>query len=296
MVTAVAALSIAIVLVPRCANAAEPAAPRDHHRLKWRWHRFTAAEYVLTGVLAATYLTIEFGVKPPSEANWRGGILFDDDVRDAMVANSRAGRDRAAIASDIFTVAPQLIAAFDTVVVPLAFDDWNFDVAAQMGIIDIQTVAIIGLFSRIGHRFIARERPDVEPCRSDREYNGLCLRGALASFPSGHTASAFGGAGLVCAHHAHLPLYGGGIQDVLVCVAASAMATTAGVLRLTSDRHYASDVLVGAAFGVGAGFALPYFVHYRKPEGQPEQRPQSGWGLEPIVTQDSVMLGVSGFF
>ena len=156
------------------------------------------------------------------------------------------------------------MAAVDTIVVPLVFDNGNFDVAVQMALIDIQAFASIGLLSRGGHRFIARERPDVSPCTSDREYHGLCLGGRYASFPSGHTASAFGGAGLVCAHHARLPLYGGGAPDVVVCVAAASLATTASLLRVTSDRHYISDVIVGAGLGVGLGFVVPYFVHYRE--------------------------------
>jgi hypothetical protein len=34
------------------------------------------------------------------------------------------------------------------------------------------------------------------------------------SFISGHTLMAFTGAGLICAHHSHLPLYGGGVPVV----------------------------------------------------------------------------------
>jgi membrane-associated phospholipid phosphatase len=269
---------------------------QTEHRLDWRFYRFGVVDYALTAVLTASYLTVEFAVPPPTEPKWRGGILFDESVRDAMVAESRTGRDRAAILSDILTLAPQFIAAVDTVVVPLVFDNGNFDVALQMALIDIQAIASIGLLSRGGHRFIARERPDVSPCTTDREYHGLCLGGRYASFPSGHTASAFGGAGLVCAHHAHLPLYGGGAPDAVVCVAAVGMAGTASLLRVTSDRHYISDVIVGAGLGIGLGFVVPYFVHYRKPSETKAEGAQSGWTLQPTVTAHTMALNLSGWF
>jgi len=291
---AVSLLALELLRVPR-AEAQTRTNPPTEHRLDWKWHRFGVFDYALTAVLTASYLTVEFAVPPPTEPNWRGGILFDESVRDAMVAESRTGRDRAAILSDILTLAPQAIAVVDTVVVPLVFDNGNFDVAVQMALIDIQAFASIGLLSRSGHRFIARERPDVSPCTSDREYHGLCLGGRYASFPSGHTASAFGGAGLICAHHARLPLYGGGAPDVVVCVAGLGMATSASLLRVTSDRHYISDVIVGAGLGVGLGFVVPYFVHYRAANAA-KSRADSGWMLQPSVNENTLALNATGWF
>jgi membrane-associated phospholipid phosphatase len=285
----------ALLLHAPVAHAQQATTGTTQHRLNWRWHRFGVVDYAVTAVLVASYLTVEFAVPPPTEPNWRGGILFDESLRDEMVAKSRAGRDRAAIVSDVLTLAPQAIAAIDTVIVPLVFDNGNFDVATRMALIDIQAIATIGLFSRGGHRFVARERPDVAPCTTDGGYNGLCLGGRYAGFPSGHAASAFGGAGLVCAHHARLPLYGGGAPDVLVCVAAMGMATTASVLRITADRHYMSDVIVGTTLGVGVGFLWPFFFHYRELEQRTEQA-EHGFTLEPAVSEHTIGLNASGWF
>jgi membrane-associated phospholipid phosphatase len=41
-----------------------------------------------------------------------------------------------------------------------------------------------------------------------------------------------------------------------------ALAALTGYLRIAADRHYLSDVLVGAGVGMAAGFALPY-LHWR---------------------------------
>lgn len=38
-------------------------------------------------------------------------------------------------------------------------------------------------------------------------------------------------------------------------------ATLTGYSRIAADRHYLTDVLMGAAMGAAAGFALPYFLH-----------------------------------
>jgi len=35
------------------------------------------------------------------------------------------------------------------------------------------------------------------------------------------------------------------------------------VARVTADRHYASDDLVGIAVGFGTGYGLPWLLHYR---------------------------------
>jgi membrane-associated phospholipid phosphatase len=40
-----------------------------------------------------------------------------------------------------------------------------------------------------------------------------------------------------------------------------AVATTTGYLRIAGDRHYFTDVLVGATVGSAAGFAVPYVFH-----------------------------------
>jgi membrane-associated phospholipid phosphatase len=66
----------------------------------------------------------------------------------------------------------------------------------------------------------------------------------------------------MCAHHTHLPLYGGGAGDVLACSTALAGATLSGMSRIVADRHYASDVLAAATVGILSGYLLPELLHY----------------------------------
>jgi len=39
------------------------------------------------------------------------------------------------------------------------------------------------------------------------------------------------------------------------------LAGTTGYLRIAADKHYASDVLIGAVLGSAAGLILPRWLH-----------------------------------
>ncbi|GAB3047420.1 hypothetical protein GCM10027185_59110 [Spirosoma pulveris] len=62
------------------------------------------------------------------------------------------------------------------------------------------------------------------------------------SFPSGHTANAFTGAALLDREF-------NGVSP-WVPIGGYAMATSTGILRMTNDKHWISDVLVGAGIGL----------------------------------------------
>lgn len=75
--------------------------------------------------------------------------------------------------------------------------------------------------------------------------------GRHGSFPSGHTATAFMGATLLAHEYGH--------KSIWIPIAGYSVATTTGVLRILNNRHYASDVLVGAAIGI-ASAELAYWA------------------------------------
>lgn len=69
------------------------------------------------------------------------------------------------------------------------------------------------------------------------------------SFPSGHTATAFVGAHMLCREYDNIPVAVGGY----------AIATATGVLRVLNKKHWVSDVVTGAGIGilsVEAGYLL----------------------------------------
>ncbi|MBC7446934.1 MAG: phosphatase PAP2 family protein [Hymenobacteraceae bacterium] len=83
------------------------------------------------------------------------------------------------------------------------------------------------------------------------------------SFPSGHTAQAFLAASIV---HTELrdksQWYG---------IGAYTLATSVGVLRMVNDRHWESDVVAGAGFGILSAH-LAYLSHRHR------------WGRKPPET------------
>lgn len=266
------------------------------HRFEWRWRRSGFWDYAATTVIGATYVVVEFGTRAPHEPRWSGPILFDAAARDAFVARSSDGRNRAATISDFFEFAPGSLAVAESLIVPLAFDDWNTDVAWQLTAINLQSFAISALLARSGHHLGARRRPDVEPCREDPNYDHRCFKGSNASFPGGHPAGAFTGFGLLCAHHLNLKFFGGGAPEVAVCAVGAVGGITTAMLRLNADRHYATDVIVGSMLGIASGFVVPMLLHYQF--AHTERRASSSairWTLTPMAAEGALGLSVYGW-
>jgi membrane-associated phospholipid phosphatase len=269
---------------------------QTEHRLHWQWRRWGAIDYALTVATVAGYLSVEFGAGPPAEPRWRGGILFDRSLRRLIVAETRGARDAWNTASDVLALIPQGLMVFDSLIVPLLSDDWNTEVAWQLSVIAIQSEALTGLLSRAGHYGIARARPDTGPCIEDASYSSGCFRGTSASFPGGHVASAAVGAGVVCAHHLHLPLYGGGFWDTAACLTNVGIAAATGYARMAADRHYVSDTLLGAALGAATGFLLPSLVHYQGGTSGGREGASWRWTIAAVPIGKDAGLGVYAWF
>jgi membrane-associated phospholipid phosphatase len=62
------------------------------------------------------------------------------------------------------------------------------------------------------------------------------------SFPSGHTANAFFGAAVLAEEYKD--------QSIIYPIAGYTVATATGVFRILNNRHWATDVLVGAGIGI----------------------------------------------
>ncbi|MBK8482071.1 MAG: phosphatase PAP2 family protein [Proteobacteria bacterium] len=249
-------------------QVAEPQAPGPPTKptpLHWdeRWPRMRAWEYLATATSLALLAYVQFGTYRSSRPRWRGGILFDDAVQDVLRLHSRPARARADLASDVFWGLTHLVPAVDALVVALALRR-SVDVAWQLVALDAEALSLMAFASRAMHKTARRARPAYERCLDDRSYDPRCgASSAVAGFWSGHFAMTAAAAGLTCAHHAQLPLYGGGWADRLACAATIGTATVTGLLRVMADRHYLSDSLIGGAVGFLVGWGLPTWLHYR---------------------------------
>jgi len=243
--------------------ASEPAAA-EPASVSWDpdWPRFRTSEAIVTGAMLLPIAGAVF-LYPHPDDNWHGGILFDDWVRDALVIESRDGRDQTAFYSDlVYRYLPLY-----TLLVDNALVTWGIhgagDVALEMLGMNLEAYAIAGAIVLTGES-LGRVRPAEKGCATDPDYSSKCDNPSAMnkSFMSGHTAIAFTGAGLMCAHHQHLPLYGGGAGDIAACWLALGASAAAGVMRITSDNHYTTDVLLGSAIGLASGYMLPNLLHY----------------------------------
>lgn len=256
---------VAACLIATAALAVPGAAEAAHgESVAWNpdWHRFRTAEAALTGALLLPIAGALF-VYPEPPSRWRGGVLFDDALRRALVASSADARASAARYGDALYYGLALY----PLVVDTALVTWGVhgqsDVALEMLGMNLEAYALSGAIALTAQK-LGRVRPAERGCRGDPSYSLKCEdpTSLNQSLLSGHTAIAFTGAGLTCAHHRVLPLYGGSVADGAACVVALASASVSGALRLVSDDHYATDVLLGAAVGLLSGYGIPTWLHY----------------------------------
>lgn len=281
------------------------AEPPSEHRLHWTYPRFRFWQYVASGVVSGTNLWMEFVHRNYPERTWTSGILFDDGAKNVFRARTQTGRDRADALSDWFWHPTQYYPiVVDSLLVPLALDDWNWDVAVQMTLIDWQAIGLAFFVTRGLQLFVGRDRPSLDGCSNNPDAKFRCTERGPA-FPSGHTAMAATGAGLACAHHQGLPLYGGGWVEMVPCAVLSTTSAINGLLRMVADKHRASDVLFGYAAGLGIGYGVPYLLHYQFGKSPAEERNIIGlwhgkWfpaqtAIAPMIAKEAWGLSIIGW-
>jgi membrane-associated phospholipid phosphatase len=256
----------------------------------WRrsWPEYSWGEGAAT-VLAGLGTGYFFLQAPPSEPRWQGGILFDDAVRNAVRLESASGRQRLRSVGDMpYYLAPLLPLIVDPLVVSwLVRDDPKL--AYNLAFMGLEAFSYAGLASFVSTRLSVRERPDTTQCRREHpDFEGC--RADTEAFWSGHTSIVAASAGLVCANHQYVPLWGSPAADASACaLAASGALLTAGS-RLMADRHYASDVIVGMGVGFGFGYAVPVLLHYTR------RAAAVGVTIQPDARGDGASLNVAGVF
>ncbi|MFO0616339.1 MAG: phosphatase PAP2 family protein [Polyangiaceae bacterium] len=287
-------LGAALAAFAPCERAAAQA--KDEHRLHWdeSHPRVVWGEYTLTALSITGAGIIEFGTEQPIEPRWIGPILFDEIARDAVAMPRLKDRRGIQIASDVLlAVSAAYPVLIDGVLVP-AIDE-NLDMLQQLTAMNLEAYGIAYLVMRVNHRLAARERPAGIGCQTDKGWAYDCGSfGVNASWFSGHATMSAVGAGLTCAHHAYVPLYGGGAPDVVACVGSTALAVTIAGMRVISDRHWMSDAISGFLFGYGVGLAVPLALHYTQTVDGPNT---SAAASAPLVTaRPPVQLSWGGQF
>ncbi|MEY4580881.1 MAG: hypothetical protein RL701_5584 [Pseudomonadota bacterium] len=239
--------------------------PADHdtEALEWRWRLFTLADLAVTAVGGG--LTLAAAIVSPRGVHLSGPVLFDTAARNALRANTLQARYMFRDASD---VGLSLIVTWPFFADALAAAWWyrgNREVAEQMALINLQTLAISGALQGVVNVLASRERPFGRTCGSEELPSAaIDCEGTFhyRSFFSGHSAFSFTSAALICTDHLQhelLPAPWGAVS----CAAGYAVAATTAAFRVVADVHYASDVAVGALLGTLVGYGVPW-LHYHK--------------------------------
>jgi membrane-associated phospholipid phosphatase len=122
----------------------------------------------------------------------------------------------------------------------------------------IKSEVMLGILTFSLKRITAVPRPDTKE---------------LTSFPSGHTAQAFAAATFMAREYGH--------KNIWYSIGAYTVATGVGAMRVMNNRHWVSDVLVGAGIGI-LSTNLAYLTH------------QYRWGKKNKGGQTIVMPSYDG--
>lgn len=115
---------------------------------------------------------------------------------------------------------------------------WNNDKSKRVGLLSAKSLILTAAFTRIPKYAFQRVRP------SDANKNPYIFEGPFSdyqntSFFSGHTSAVFSVATIFASEY----------KGTWVPPVAYSIAALTGVSRLHDNRHWASDVVMGAAFG-----------------------------------------------
>ena len=242
--------------------------------VEWRFSEFSTAEYALTGSAAVGSILVEQLWPGLEDPHWIGPILFDDAVRRGLLAESESGLNTAAKLSDVLVLGLAFYPFADAVWAG-GYVHHDSEVVGQMMLLNTQSLAVSTLVVGIGKRLIGRRRPGAGKCYDEPNHDPSCNERSTKSHPSGHANVAFTGAGLTCAHHLNMDLYGGGAADIAACAASLGLAAGVATLRIVANKHYFSDVFVGALIGASVGYLLPVLLHYNQVVDSPNASQQS---------------------
>lgn len=239
-------VAIASLLVASSAGA---------QRLQWaeEWRQPNVSDTISAGALFTGALVISLGGDAPASPWRQAGPIDEAFAHDFSLVNARARR-RASVASYVLGGLALSMPVSD---IAVALAD-NPEVAANLAQVTTLSFASVTFVTSFLKYAVLRTRPNAGECQTPS-----CAASRYRSFPSGHSSLAFTGASLSCTYHLRVGIYGSRAADIAACGASLALAFTTAILRMVARKHYLSDVLIGGALGVLAGWVLPSLLYFR---------------------------------
>ena len=203
--------------------------------------------------------------------------VIDREARRALVFRPSA-QETAHVLSTVLAGALPAVALGTNIAAARADDSASKARVGADALVVSEAVMLSLAVNQLTKFVVARERPYAH----FRSPEGRIRDGKTddnLSFYSGHTALAFSSVG---ASATVLAMHGSKLAP-LVLGAGLPLAALTGGLRIAADRHYLSDVLVGAAMGAAIGVFVPYLFHRPGADGGPASAPSSAPGSAPAT-------------
>lgn len=251
----IAAFALSVVV------AANPV-PRQ---LKWD----VRIDPAVTATLGAAWLVSEFvlkGTLAPAACRWCETNGFDNAVRKAFNPSftpSASGIKPAATASDLlgFIGVPLAVIGLDALG---AKDSPDFLVTWAIDVVLMLEATFSALAVNQTVKFVAgRARPYTVDAPSELLAQAKDPADHNLSFFSGHTTFTVG----LAVSAGMIGVLRGYRFSWLTWAVGVPLALTTATLRMAADKHWASDILVGAAVGSAFSVAIPLLFH--RPESTP---------------------------
>ena len=193
---------------------------------------------------------------PPATCSWCEPTGFDTWVRNGLVASHPK---TAGLVSHAFSLGVVPVGALTGLIVS-GISEGHGETGWQDAWIMFNTFVLTTGITDGTKKVVSRERPGFYYGREALTEAADRPNERNLSFFSGDTAWAFS----MAASGSTLAFLHGYRIAPWIAAGTGVAATTAGVLRITGDMHWATDVLTGAAVGTGIGIAVPLLLHGRK--------------------------------
>jgi membrane-associated phospholipid phosphatase len=223
----------------------------------------------VTGAMAAALIVWGVAVKPnldaPSCVICDGSNGKVNGVDDFFRRSLKQGESSpAGIISDVlaYGVAPASGIAL-AIATPLY--DRRGDEVAVNSLLIVEASLAFAVLQQGLTALVPRERPAVHAAQGAERESGLQRHSSFESFPAGHNGAAFA----IAAAGGTIATMRGYRLAPLVWITGGMIAVATSYLRIAADRHYFTDVMTGAALGIGTGIAIPLLFHPRVNDEQP---------------------------
>ncbi len=235
-----------LVLAVALVVAAAPASRAEELRIDLGW------DLGLTLGVGGTWILTEVlkGYLAPDVCHWCAGNAFDDGVRAALRWD-----DTEAANSTSYVLGVALLPALMMGVNAASARDAGTAVqGAEDLLLVLEAVAFASTLNQATKFLVGRQRPFVRARGAEERSSLEGSPDDNLSFFSAHVTLAFAAA----VSGATVATLRGYDTAPYLWVVGGLMALGTGYLRIAADRHYLSDVLVGAAVGALVGWAVPW--------------------------------------